>query len=50
MNCKEVEGLVDPEKTGWAYVVDQENCTPVYPTPEVKVPQDPSEKTWPTQP
>jgi quinohemoprotein ethanol dehydrogenase len=30
--------------------VDQENCKPVYPIPEVKVPQDPAEKTWPTQP
>jgi quinohemoprotein ethanol dehydrogenase len=50
MNGKEVEAVGEPEKTGWAYVVDQENCKPVYPIPEVKVPQDPSEKTWPTQP
>ncbi|MGH2940118.1 MAG: pyrroloquinoline quinone-dependent dehydrogenase [Solirubrobacterales bacterium] len=50
MNGKEVEAVGEPEKTGWAYVVDQETCKPVYPIPEVKVPQDPSEKTWPTQP
>jgi quinohemoprotein ethanol dehydrogenase len=50
MNGKEVEAVGEPEKTGWAYVVDQENCKPVYPIPEVKVPQDPSQKTYPTQP
>jgi quinohemoprotein ethanol dehydrogenase len=50
MNGKMVEAVGEPEKTGWAYVVDQENCKPVYPIPEVKVPQDPSQKTWPTQP
>jgi quinohemoprotein ethanol dehydrogenase len=50
MNGEEVEAVGEPEKTGWAYVVDQENCEPVYPIPEVKVPQDPAEKTWPTQP
>jgi quinohemoprotein ethanol dehydrogenase len=50
MNGEEVEAVGEPEKTGWAYVVDQENCKPVYPIPEVKVPQDPAEKTWPTQP
>jgi quinohemoprotein ethanol dehydrogenase len=50
MNGEEVEAVGEPEKTGWAYVVDQENCEPVYPIPEVKVPQDPSQKTWPTQP
>src|SRR6201996_6857325 len=50
MNGKEVEAVGEPEKTGWAYVVDQENCKPVYPIPEVKVPQDPSQKTFPTQP
>jgi alcohol dehydrogenase (cytochrome c) len=50
MNGKEVEAVGEPEKTGWAYVVDQENCKPVYPIPEVKVPQDPAQNTWPTQP
>ncbi len=50
MNGKQVEAVGEPGKTGWAYVVDQKNCKPVYPIPEVKVPQDPSQKTWPTQP
>ncbi|MFT3864911.1 MAG: PQQ-binding-like beta-propeller repeat protein [Solirubrobacterales bacterium] len=50
MNGEEVEAVGEPEKTGWAYVVDQENCEPVYPIPEVKVPQDKSQNTWPTQP
>ena len=50
MNGEIVEAVGEPEKTGWAYVVDQENCEPVYPIPEVKVPQDPSQKTFPTQP
>jgi len=50
MNGEEVEAVGEPEKTGWAYVVNQENCKPVYPIPEVKVPQDPGQKTWPTQP
>src|ERR1700749_5131729 len=50
MNGEEVEAVGEPEKTGWAYVVNQENCKPVYPIPEVKVPQDTAENTWPTQP
>jgi alcohol dehydrogenase (cytochrome c) len=50
MNGEEVEAVGEPEKTGWAYVVNQENCKPVYPIPEVKVPQDPQEDTSPTQP
>src|SRR6201996_9599673 len=50
MNGEEVEAVGEPEKTGWAYVVNQSNCKPVYPIPEVKVPQDPSQNTWPTQP
>jgi len=50
MNGEEVEAVGEPEKTGWAYVVSQKDCKPVYPIPEVKVPQDPSQNTWPTQP
>jgi quinohemoprotein ethanol dehydrogenase len=50
MNGEMVEAVGEPEKTGWVYLVDQKNCKPVYPIPEVKVPQDPSQKTWPTQP
>ncbi|HTT94153.1 MAG TPA: PQQ-binding-like beta-propeller repeat protein [Solirubrobacterales bacterium] len=50
MNGEMVEAVGEPEKTGWVYLVDQKNCKPIYPIPEVKVPQDPSQKTWPTQP
>jgi quinohemoprotein ethanol dehydrogenase len=50
MNGEEVEAVGEPEKTGWVYLLNQENGKPVYPIPEVKVPQDASQKTWPTQP
>ncbi|MBS1882636.1 MAG: PQQ-binding-like beta-propeller repeat protein [Actinobacteria bacterium] len=50
MNGETVEGVGEPEKTGWVYLVNQKDCKPIYPIPEVKVPQDPSQKTWPTQP
>ena len=50
MNGEMVEGVGEPEKTGWVYLVDQKTCKPIYPIPEVKVPQDPSQKTFPTQP
>ena len=40
----------EPAKTGWLYLVDRKTGKPIYPIPEVKVPQDPSQKTWPTQP
>jgi alcohol dehydrogenase (cytochrome c) len=50
MNGKEVEAVGEPEKTGWVYLVDQETGKPIYPIPEVKVPQDPSQDTSATQP
>ena len=50
MNGEMVEGVGEPEKTGWVYLVNQSDCKPIYPIPEVKVPQDPSQKTFPTQP
>src|ERR1700760_3422810 len=50
MNGEEAEAAAAPEKTGWVYLLDQETGKPIYPIPEVKVPQDPSQKTWPTQP
>jgi quinohemoprotein ethanol dehydrogenase len=50
MNGEMREGVGEPSKTGWVYLVDQKTGKPIYPIPEVKVPQDPSEKTWPTQP
>ena len=50
MNGKMVHAVGEPCKTGWAYVVDRKTGKPIYPIPEVKVPQDPAEKTSPTQP
>jgi quinohemoprotein ethanol dehydrogenase len=50
MNGEQVEAVGEPEKTGWVYLVDQKTGKPIYPIPEVKVPQDPSQNTWPTQP
>ncbi|MBS1886225.1 MAG: PQQ-binding-like beta-propeller repeat protein, partial [Actinobacteria bacterium] len=50
MNGEEVEAVGEPEKTGWVYLLNQATGKPVYPIPEVKVPQDPSQNTWPTQP
>jgi alcohol dehydrogenase (cytochrome c) len=50
MNGEMREGVGEPSKTGWVYLVDQKTGKPIYPIPEVKVPQDPSQKTWPTQP
>jgi quinohemoprotein ethanol dehydrogenase len=50
MNGEEVEAVGEPEKTGWVYLLDQATGKPIYPIPEVKVPQDPAQKTWPTQP
>ena len=50
MNGEERHGVGEPSKTGWLYLVDRKTGKPIYPIPEVKVPQDPSQKTWPTQP
>jgi quinohemoprotein ethanol dehydrogenase len=50
MNGEMVEGVGEPEKTGWVYLLNQETGKPIYPIPEVKVPQDPAQATWPTQP
>ncbi|HVV89086.1 MAG TPA: PQQ-binding-like beta-propeller repeat protein [Solirubrobacterales bacterium] len=50
MNGERVEAVGEPCKTGWAYVLDRNTGKPVYPIPEVKVPQDPTQKTSPTQP
>jgi quinohemoprotein ethanol dehydrogenase len=50
MNGKNVEAVGEPSKTGWVYLLDRNTGKPVYPIPEVKVPQDPSQKTSPTQP
>jgi quinohemoprotein ethanol dehydrogenase len=50
MNGEEREAIGEPSKTGWVYLVDRKTGKPIYPIPEVKVPQDPSEKTSATQP
>ncbi len=50
MNGKKVEAVGEPEKTGWVYLLDRNTGKPIYPIPEVKVPQDPANKTSPTQP
>jgi alcohol dehydrogenase (cytochrome c) len=50
MNGEMVEAVGEPEKTGWVYLLDRNTGKPIYPIPEVKVPQDPSQKTSPTQP
>ena len=50
MNGEEREAIGEPSKTGWVYLVDRKTGKPIYPIPEVAVPQDPSEKTSATQP
>jgi quinohemoprotein ethanol dehydrogenase len=43
-------GIGEAEKTGWLYLLDRTNGKPLLPTPEKPVPQQPLQKTWPTQP
>jgi len=50
MNGEQVEAVGEPSKTGWVYLLDRNTGKPIYPIPEVKVPQDPSQKTAATQP
>ena len=50
MNGEQVEAVGEPSKTGWVYILDRETGKPIYPIPEVKVPQDPAQKTSATQP
>jgi quinohemoprotein ethanol dehydrogenase len=50
MNGEERHGVGEPSKTGWVYLLDRKTGKPIYPIPEVKVPQDKSQNTWPTQP
>ncbi len=50
MNGRQEPGIGEPSKTGWVYLLNRETGKPIYPIPEVKVPQDPSQNTWPTQP
>ncbi|HEY2054438.1 MAG TPA: PQQ-binding-like beta-propeller repeat protein [Solirubrobacterales bacterium] len=50
MNGEQVEAVGEPSKTGWVYLLDRNTGKPIYPIPEVKVPQDPTQKTAATQP
>jgi alcohol dehydrogenase (cytochrome c) len=47
---KKVQGIGDPGKTGWLYLLDRTNGKPLYGIKETKVPQNAAQKTWPTQP
>ena len=44
------EGIAQPSKTGWLYVLDRKTGKPIFPIEEKPVPQDPKEKTSATQP
>jgi quinohemoprotein ethanol dehydrogenase len=50
INGKLRHGIGEAEKTGWLYLLDRTNGTPLLPIPEKPVPQEPRQKTWPTQP
>jgi PQQ-dependent dehydrogenase (methanol/ethanol family) len=42
--------IAEPCKTGWVYELDRSNGLPLIGIPEVKVPQNKANNTWPTQP
>jgi alcohol dehydrogenase (cytochrome c) len=50
VNGKSVHGIGEAEKTGWLYLLNRETGKPLFPSPEKPVPQEPKQKTWPTQP
>ena len=50
MEGSQVEAVGEPSKTGWVYILDRKTGKPIFPIPEVKVPQDPSQNTAATQP
>jgi alcohol dehydrogenase (cytochrome c) len=50
MDGRQRAAIGQPSKTGWVYLLDRKTGKPIYPIPEVKVPQDPAQKTSPTQP
>jgi alcohol dehydrogenase (cytochrome c) len=50
MEGKMQEAVAEPSKTGWLYILDRKTGKPIFPIPEKKVAQDPSENTAPTQP
>jgi alcohol dehydrogenase (cytochrome c) len=47
---KDRKGLAEASKTGWIYFLDRETGEPLLPIEERAVPQDPLQKTAPTQP
>jgi quinohemoprotein ethanol dehydrogenase len=47
---KNVQGIGDPGKTGWLYLLDRTNGKPLYGIKETPVPQNKQQKTYPTQP
>lgn len=52
-NGKKIDALAQITKQGYVYLLDRTNGKPVFPIPEVPVPQEgalPGEKPWPTQP
>jgi len=44
------KGIAQASKTGWVYMLDRETGKPLYGITERRVPQDATQKTWPTQP
>ena len=51
-NGKNIDALAQITKHGYIYLLDRSNGKPIFPIPEVSVPQEalPGEKPWPTQP
>jgi len=47
---RERKALAEPSKTGWVYVLDRTNGEPLIGIEERRVPQEPRQKTSPTQP
>jgi alcohol dehydrogenase (cytochrome c) len=50
INGQTVHGIGEAEKTGWLYLLDRATGKPLFPTPEMPVPQNAQQHTWPTQP
>ena len=46
----DTRGIAQASKTGWVYMLDRATGKPLYGITEKPVPQDASQKTWPTQP
>ena len=51
-NGKNIDALAQITKHGYIYLLDRTNGNPIFPIPEVPVPQEalPGENPWPTQP